>query len=429
MELVFPILLGVLLGVFCGVIPGIGNFLCLLIVLPFLSQFDPVQILVCYVALTSISQYVGSIPAIIVGVPGEASSIQAVIESKNLKSTQEIKQSIVGSAVGSTFGSMIVVLMCFLLLDHLLYILYRFDTKTMFAMYSILIVMLVFTIKPNSYFINIAMIVAGILLGMIGYNRILYVDFLSFGNADLYGGLPMAVITVTLLGFPEIFKNFKSKYKFKSFENVKIKFKFKIFRNIVSSVIGFIGGLAPGLTTIFSSQLSYLVAVKTNQNPVDRIIASETANNAGAFSQLLPLMMLGIPLISSEALVINLMESKGYLLESANFINLFYIVAVSLIFINIVGLLIAWPGANLILSILKLNLQWTFILIVIILLLAIAYIGYTKHQLFYYAWTTLVFTVIGFGLKKYNTMPLIFGFLIHDKIIDVTIRFYSLYMT
>ena len=101
-ELLLPGLVGIIAGFVSGFIPGIGNFAALLVIFPYLYTLDPVQVLVLYVALTTISQYIGSIPAISYGVPGESSSIPAVIESKNLKNSKQTYQAIVQSAIGST---------------------------------------------------------------------------------------------------------------------------------------------------------------------------------------------------------------------------------------------------------------------------------------------------------------------------------------
>ena len=107
-ELINPAIVGILTGLVSGCIPGIGNFASLLIIFPYLIHLEPLQIIILYTALTTISQYIGSIPAITFGIPGESSSVPAVIESRNLKSPKEIYQAIVGSAIGSTFGGIIV---------------------------------------------------------------------------------------------------------------------------------------------------------------------------------------------------------------------------------------------------------------------------------------------------------------------------------
>ena len=427
MDLIVPCIVGIMLGVFSGVLPGIGTFGSLLLIFPYLIELQPIQILICYVAISSISQYVSSIPAIVIGIPGESSSMPAVLESKNLKTVQDIQQSIVGSAVGSTFGGLIVVIMCWLFLEYIMTMLLSFDTTIMFFIYVLLIFLLIIVYKSNSITENIAMILLGLLLGLVGYTKSLYTEILTFGNKDLFGGFPLVVVAVALLGLPEIFKNFQSKIKFKTFESTRIKIKFNPIKNFIASVIGFVGGLAPGMTTILSSQLAYMYSTLMKYSPVDKITASETANNAGSFSQLLPLMMLGIPLLSSEALVINLMESKGYNLISTNFESLFYTVGVSLIFINIIGLLIAWPGARYVIQILKINTKKLYLTLVLLLFVIVLYVGYQKYQLFFYIWSFLLLGTIGWMMRNYNTMPLVFAFIIHDKIFDVTLRFISLH--
>ena len=74
-----PILFGSLLGLLSGLIPGIGNFILLLVATPILLTMSPIDILITYIALTSISQYIGSVPATMFGIAGESSSFPAVI--------------------------------------------------------------------------------------------------------------------------------------------------------------------------------------------------------------------------------------------------------------------------------------------------------------------------------------------------------------
>ena len=137
MELINPALIGVLAGLISGCIPGVGNFASLLIIFPYLINLEPTQVIVLYVGLVTISQYIGSIPAITFGVPGESSSVPAVLESKNLKSPQEIYQAIVGSAIGSTFGGLIVLILVWITLDWLMYTIHFFNTLIQFSMYCL----------------------------------------------------------------------------------------------------------------------------------------------------------------------------------------------------------------------------------------------------------------------------------------------------
>ena len=104
-----PILFGSLLGLISGLLPGVGNFVLLLIATPILLTMNPTDILITYTALVSISQYIGSVPATMFGIAGESSSFPAVIEAKKLKSVDEVSEAISGAAIGSFYGSFIVV--------------------------------------------------------------------------------------------------------------------------------------------------------------------------------------------------------------------------------------------------------------------------------------------------------------------------------
>ena len=70
-------LLGVLGGVFAGLIPGIGVFTTLILLYPLLLDLTIIQLLILYIPIISISQYIGSVPALYFKIPGEATSFIA----------------------------------------------------------------------------------------------------------------------------------------------------------------------------------------------------------------------------------------------------------------------------------------------------------------------------------------------------------------
>ena len=53
---------GILLGVFAGLMPGIGVFTTLILIYPLLLDLTISQLLILYIPLLSISQYLGSVP-------------------------------------------------------------------------------------------------------------------------------------------------------------------------------------------------------------------------------------------------------------------------------------------------------------------------------------------------------------------------------
>jgi len=426
-ELINPAIIGVLTGLVSGCIPGIGNFASLIIIFPYLINLEPMQILILYVALTTISQYIGSIPAITFGIPGESSSVPAVIESRNLKTPQQVYQAIVGSAIGSTFGGIVVLGLTWLLLDYLIYTVHFFNTIMQFALYCIVLVAMVFIFKENRYWVNILLILLGFGLGLIGYEKWSSTKILTFDSYLLYQGLPLIVVVIVLLGIPEILKNYSTKLNYKNLDYTPSKINFNFLTSSWYSLVGFVGGLAPGLTTTMSSQLAWVDAKKRNKPPVERIVASETANNAGAFSQLLPLLLLGIPLVGSEALVLGLMEGKGFRLDTTTFRGSFIIVSVALVFINMIGLCLAWPLAKHIIKLFQLNLKLMYTIILIGFIAVIGWVGFLSYQTMYFILVAVCLLPLGYMLRKLDTMPLIFAFLVHDRMIDAGNRLISLY--
>lgn len=421
-HLFVPGLIGISAGFVSGFIPGIGNFAALLVIFPYLYTLDPVQVLVLYVALTTISQYIGSIPAISYGIPGESSSIPAVIESKNLKNSKQTYQAIVQSAIGSTFGGLIVLGCTWLFVDHLMLLMNFFDTKMQLFLYVFMFVVMTVIVKSNSFVANVLMIGVGLGLGMIGYNKWLQTSILTFDQPQLYGGIPFVIVMIVLLGIPEIIKNFDVKQEYKPLVKEKIKIKFDLASSIWYSVVGFIGGLAPGMTTTMSSQMAYLISKFKSKNPIDRITASETANNAGAFSQLIPLMLLGIPLIGSEALVLNVMEAKGFNLGLVSFPEIFQTVSIALVVINAIGLILAWPLAKHISKLFMINLKIVYAVIFVALISVVAWVGYSNYQLGFYMLVFVALLPIAVMLRRFDTMPLVFAFLVHDRIFELIFR-------
>ena len=202
-----PLLLGCFLGVISGLLPGVGNFLLLLIATPLLLGFDPVSLIVCYLALVSISQYIGSVPAVLYGVPGEASSFPAVLESKRLSTSDQVSKAISGAAFGSFIGGLSVAVCCYFLLDYIELVKYFFSTK-LFVVIVCFALIIVCLVSGKNVLINFLLVGFGLLLGLVGYNNFNNADFLTFGNSYLYGGLPFMLVSIFLYALPQLYQNF-----------------------------------------------------------------------------------------------------------------------------------------------------------------------------------------------------------------------------
>jgi putative tricarboxylic transport membrane protein len=418
-----PILFGSLLGLISGLLPGVGNFVLLLIATPILLTMNSTDILITYTALVSISQYIGSVPATMFGIAGESSSFPAVIEAKKLKSVDEVSEAISGAAIGSFYGSFIVVALCFIFAPYLDNIKYLFSTKLYVILLSTSLILMCI-ISKQSVVTNVLLVIFGLFLGSIGYNTAFSTPFLTFDNIYLYSGLPFIVVSIMLFAVPQLLQNTKIKDS-SDFFNIPSKFKIhrlNILTSTIYSFIGFITGLVPGLTTVLSSYTAYFVSTVITDNPIKRIVASETANNSGAFSQLLPMLLFSIPILSSEAYLLNLLDMKGFNPNYLEVSSLITAICVSLIAINLIGLLLAWPMAKYIGYLYAIKMSTIMYFLLFLLLLLVVYLGYAHNSLNFYLLSCIGLLPITYLLRNIDTTPLVFAFLIKDSLLDIILR-------
>jgi len=418
-----PHLVGVGLGLISGLIPGVGNFVLMLLAWPFLTVFGIVELLIMYASMAAISQYIGSIPAIVYGIPGESSSYPAVAESRNLKTIPQVSNAISGSAFGSAVGSLVVVGLCYAFVEYTPLIKYFYNTYVLVGLLLAVTLAMIVTCG-NRWYVNALYIVSGLGLGIIGYNSYLNINIATFDNIHLYAGLPMPVVLICLFAIPQMLHHWDAdiaKTKAKAYELGRV-YILNPLALLASTAIGFFGGLIPGLTTVFSSTAAYNASMLVTKDPVKRIVVSETANNAGAFSMLLPLLIFGVPLIGSEAILLFLMEQKGFNLVQFEFSDFLPELALGLVLVNFIGFMIAWPLSKMVPVFYNFNLKILISLLIIALFGVTLYTGLMNYSMLYYLICFAVLAPIGMLLRNTDTLPLVFAFIIHNKLIDGVFR-------
>ena len=344
---------GVLFGALAGLLPGVGNTLIMILAFPFLLGVEnPLNIVIFYVACLSLSQYTGSITSTVFSVPGEISSLPAVKEGHKLFRKGLGDLSLSGCAMGSFFGSLMSV--GFVLLIGNSISKFNFLYSSVFQSY-VLILVCVFMIlgQYNRWYVTIVLGGLGYFLAMLGTGALDVYDTLTFGFDSLLYGIPLFSVVVYLFVIPQIMRYWNTEIQVDAKEkqtnkivltaHLKIFFK-NVSSSIRGSIIGFFLGLTPYLTTVISSNASYAFekwlrkrkAVYDDTGDVASLISAETANNAGALSSLLPLLLLGIPITSSEAILLELTSANGFTFYVEDFYALFITVSTALVIINII---------------------------------------------------------------------------------------------
>lgn len=419
------LLVGVIAGTVGGLMPGFGNLMTMIVLVPFIRSWPALDIIICYAVMTQISQFVGSITSIYTGVPGEASSMPTVIEAKRL-SDSEINGVVAATSIGSAFAAITSLAICWIIAPYFINVAWYFRTEVIIAL-LIIAVFFITNFNKEPFLVSFAMLGVGVAFGSVGWNAPLSIPIGTFGFLQAYQGIPLESAVLMLFVIPQLYQSSIPKMIVKD-----IKFKFVMpslnyLKLFWYSIIGFIAGFMPGLTTVFSSQLAYNISKAVSPAPAERILAAETANNAGAISQLIPVLVLGLPLVASEAIALNLMETRGFVAGADTAMEYFMAGIIPMVVAVGFGLLVSWPIATYILQLLRMNLKWFRLVTLVSLIIIILFQAHIDRSLEYVLICTLAMAPMTWLVRKLDTTVLIFGFLIADRVWDSGVRLINLY--
>lgn len=432
------LLLGVLAGTIAGIVPGVGVFATLLILYPWLTSLSIIDTFVFYLALTSTTQYIGSVSATLLGVPGEASSLPAVYEGHTLFKKGKGAVAISGAALGSLVGGFVVLGLITLVAPFLYYAHHFFNTYVQaIVLYSVLFLMLFYS--NRNFFISLLLCLFGLALGLVGCsqwglssydNHCFTPPGFSFVEADISTGLPLISVIAAIYVVPQLLNIETTRVSnIHQISNTLVE-HFKYYYNNISAslrgtFLGFWLGFTPGGSTVLASNTAHRLEVKREKQRgvyekgnYRALVSAETANNAAAFTTLVPLLALGIPFAASEALFYDIITAKGFSFMGDIDVGFFMQnVAYNLVLINIFAFLLAWPFAKYVSYIYKIPPQMINVAVFCILCAVIYHVGSYMFAGWYYLGVFAVLLPIGYLLKKYDTMPLIFIFILHDRFI------------
>jgi putative tricarboxylic transport membrane protein len=173
---------------------------------------------------------------------------------------------------------------------------------------------------------SLAMVVAGLLVGIVGTDVNSGMSRFTFGIVELSDGIGIAVMAMGVFGLTEITRNLAGQEMTQTilrgkvtglmprWEDLKVCFG-PILRG---SGIGFIYGPLPGLGTTMSAFTSYMVEKRLAKDPsrfgkgaIEGVAGPESANNACAQTTFIPMLTLGIPGSASMALMLGAMMIHG----------------------------------------------------------------------------------------------------------------------
>ena len=427
-------LLGCLVGGVAGLIPGTGLLISLLAMYPYLLHLDLLGLLCFYIGLANVAQFTGSITAIHFGVPGESNSVPAVLEGHALAKQGLGHTAIVGTSLSSVTAGVLTLLLLiamFPFYEDIFTWFYQTNNQLFIFVFALLVFLFA---SKNKWYVTGLLMLAGYLLGKIGFNEFTGQYFLSFNNTDLKTGIPIFPILIAFLVIPNILK----KYNFDNIKNKKQSYKNNIMLycknfkySVLGTVVGFFSGLVPGVSTVLATNLSHKVSRhldKTKGPSYKSLISAEASNNSAILVTLLPLIILGIPITGSEALLLSIMEMNlvEINLQIILDLKLHYLIASSVGISLFVGIIISWPMSQQLQKFIVFGKNYFKFIIIFALLLSLFFVASTTGQYFYYFITLVLASVFGIYLSRFDVLPFIFVFLIQKKLESVFIVSYNI---
>ncbi len=317
-------LIGCLLGTLIGVLPGIGPVATIAMLLPATFTLPPESSLIMLAGIYYGAQYGGSTTAILINIPGESSSVVTALDGYQMARQGRAGPALATAALGSFFAGTVATLLLAAAAPPLAQIAFKFGPAEYFSLMTLGLIAAV-VLAHGSVLKAIAMIVLGLLLGLIGTDVNSGMARFSFGVPELTDGIGFVAVAMGVFGLAEIMKNLEQGQEREVFVKKVTHlwptlddFK-KSWRAVLrGTTLGSLLGILPGGGAVLASFAAYTLEKKIAKDPsmfgkgdIRGVAAPEAANNAAAQTSFIPLLTLGIPPNPVMALMVGAMIIQG----------------------------------------------------------------------------------------------------------------------
>src|SRR5438552_2105913 len=312
--------IGAMLGTLIGVLPGIGPVATIAMLLPTTYALQPVSALIMLAGIYYGAQYGGSTTSILINMPGETSSAVTCLDGYQMARKGEAGAALSISALGSFFAGCVATVLVAAVSVPLSELALKFGPAEYFSLMTLGLIGAT-VLAHGSLIKAIAMVILGLLLGIVGTDVNSGVARFDFGIPELSDGLGVVSVAMGLFGFAEIILNLESTEK-RELLSSKIKGFWLTQKQIRDAspvvlrgtALGSVLGILPGGGAMLSSFASYAVEKKLAKDPsqfgrgaIQGVAGPESANNAGAQTSFIPLLTLGIPENAVMAMMVGAM--------------------------------------------------------------------------------------------------------------------------
>lgn len=419
--------LGVILGLVIGILPGLGPPIAIALALPFTFYMEPVPSLILLLAIYNAAIYGGSISAIAVGIPGTGAAIATVLDGNQMYKDGRGGEALGLSLTGSIIGGLVSVICLAFIAPILAQIAIKFGPREFLAI-SIFGLVVVVRVAGASLAKGLLVGGLGIFLTTWGLDKLNGAERYTFGNYNLYDGLPLVPFLVGIFAVSEVLIGAEKALQKTEFDMRSLTVKMpglamlsRLKGNLMrSSLLGTVIGIIPGEGAAVAAFFAYSEEKRRSPEPEkfgtghpEGIVAPETANNATVGGALIPTLTLGVPGSPAAAVLLGAFLIQGLAPGPTLFDerpDLMYSLFLGLFVINVLMLFVGMVTIRFAAQLIRVPMT---IIMPTVLLLSFTGIYAVSNSLFYVG-VLLGAGILGYVIRKlgYSIAPLSIGFVL-----------------
>ena len=419
---------GLFVGMFVGALPGFTTLMALAILLPVSFFLEPMLGIPFLIGVYKGGIYGGSIPAILVSMPGTGAAVATTFDGPALTKKGKGRQALEMALYSSVFGDLTSDIVTIALIGPIAVVALMMGPPELAAV--IFLALIIISATSSGVFVKgLLMLAVGLFLAMIGQDPIGALSRFSFGVTSIESGIPFLPMLIGVFALPEIFVAIERKAS-RIIKSTDLKItgqaltwaEFKsCFRTICrSTAIGTGIGMVPGVGQVVAAFMGYAAAKNASPHPekfgtgeLEGVAAAEAANNAVNGPTMVPLLTLGIPGDNLTVILIGAFIAQGLrpgplLMEEQG--SLVFAILVSMVLANILFLFIGYFCIPLFARIVTIRKSF---LLPLTLVFAFAGTWVFRGQPFDLA-VLVFFGAFGYAAKKlhFDVTPMAMGFIL-----------------
>lgn len=408
---------GVMIGLVVGSLPGLNDSITMAVLIPVTFGMSP-QVAMCLLIGIYVSACSGgSIPAILLKIPGTASSVVTCFDGQPMTQNGKAGLALSISTYSSVFGGIMSSLVLLFFSPFLAAQALKFGPPEYF-MLAIAGMSTVVGMAKKAMAKNMLVMAFGLLISCVGMSPQRGYPRLTFGNAYLLEGIPLVPMLIGLFGITSILELAETirqgESQIESVQRVRVSPLDKSMMKrllptwLQSGLIGNIIGVIPGAGMIMAIYMAYDQARRANPKlkfgtgVPEGIAAPEAANNAVVASSMVPLLALGVPGNSTSALFLGALMIQGLRPGPSlysDFPEIAYLLLVGFLIANIIMLPLMLLFCNYLAG--KILLLRREILSGVVLIFCVTGAFAVSNSIFN-IWIIIVFGLIGYFMNKFH---------------------------